>query len=51
MTAVQAGHRLGGIPPTADVAGQGTVPARVTRGMVMMLKAGRRRVVISCSVI
>jgi len=48
MTAVQAGYRLGGILPAAGVAGQGTVPAWVTRGM---LKAGRRRAVTSCSVI
>ena len=51
MTAVQAGYRLGGILPAAGVAGQGTAPARVTRGTAMMLKAGRRRAVTSCSVI
>ena len=51
MTAVQAGYRLGGILPTAGVARQGTAPARVTCGTVMMLRAGRRRAVTSCNVI
>lgn len=51
MTAVQAGTAWAHILPAAGVAGQGTVPARVTRGTVMTLKAGWRRAVTSCSVI
>jgi hypothetical protein len=51
MTAVHAGYRLGGILPALGVAGQGTVPVRVTCGTVMMLKAGLRRAVTSCGVI
>ena len=55
MTAAQAGCRLGGILPAAGLAGQHTVPARVTCGAVRMLQAGRypgrRRAVTSCSVI
>jgi hypothetical protein len=51
MTAVQVGYRLGGILSAVGVAGQGTVPAWVARGTVMMLKVGLRRAVTSCGVI